>query len=1386
LTNPITPYIGIRLEGGLLPASLLERLAASSRDLKGGRPEDYHLPAGERIGDAASRKWLYLRGAYLAFRERIDKLPESDPATTETREQWLLVLLTELGFGRVPFSRSAVSVAGKSYPVSHLWEQVPIHLVGWHTHLDKRGTAYGRAPQSMLQEFLNVSDDHLWGILSNGKQLRLLRDSRLLASASYVEFDLEAIFDGELYSDFLLLFMLVHESRFGLLPRDDDTPPTQADCWLERWRVEADEVGTRALDHLRDGVQAALEELGTGFLEANTVLRSKLESGQLTTSDFRHELLRLVYQVIFLFVAEDRGALHHEKAAPEAIESYQLYFSASRLRRIARRRRGDRNPDLWRTLVRVLDALGADHGERSLGLPGLGGLFFRPGSLDVPPGSLDVPPGSLDFRTGSRDKLGDRAPDLLRDAELRNDRLLAAIRMLDEISDARGRPQRVDYQHLGAEELGSIYESLLELDPDTSTAAQTFRLTERPGNERKTTGSYYTPRVLVETLLDTTLNPLIDKAASHRDAAELLKLRVCDPACGSGAFLVGAARRIATRYAAMTSGDEEPTPRAVTAAMHDVVRQCVYGVDVNPLAVELAQVSLWLESLTPGKPLAFLDSHLKVGNSLLGTTPKLLGTDHRGGVVIPDAAFKTVEGDDPKIAASLRKQNEKERTDQGSLFDVPVGARAGDYRLAEQVRGLALRSVRSPADIRDQVRDFREVEHNPGLLHRRQVANAWCAAFVWRKHADAPEAITTEALRRLDAEIPLPSDVASELDLLTAQYQFFHWHLEFLDIFRDQDDQARDHNPDTGWQGGFDCVIGNPPWERVKLQEQEFFAARRPEIAKARNAAARKRLIELLAVSDEPTDRRLSDEFRAALRQADGWSHLLRETGRYPLTGHGDINTYAVFAETARTIVVPSGRSGLVLPTGIGTDATTAPFFGDLVQHARLASFLEFENEAFLLSRAVHHSFRFCLLSMTGRAEEVDQANFAFRVRYMADLPDRRFTMPPGDLLLVNPNTGTTPLFRTRRDAEITFCIYRDVPVLWRDDTDENPWGISFMAMFHMANDSRLFRTVEQLVDDGWRLDGNVFVKDGKRMLPLYEAKMIHHFDHRYGTYTGQTEAQANVGTLPRPSPDEKADPGYAIEPRYWVQEWSVKNEKRSKPGKPVYDEEGVTTRLESRHWNQGWLIGWRDIARSSDERTLIAGILPRAGVGHTFPLALPGSRAAWLCANLSAFVLDYVARQKIAGTHLTFGYVNQFPVLPPDHYGMPSSWAPDVSVGEWIESRVLELTYTDWEMESFARDLGDDGPPFVWDEKRRFIIRAELDAAFFHLYGVERDDVDYIMDTFPVVNRRDEYRTKRLILEIFEALADVTKTGVPYRSVLDPTPGNGARHPARARSEAR
>ncbi|WP_418345535.1 Eco57I restriction-modification methylase domain-containing protein [Rhodococcus pyridinivorans] len=1302
-------FVGVRIQGGLLPADLPSQLATGN-DPSGFAlsPKDYHLAAGETVRDAANRVWAYLRGAWTGYRDALAQLPDDASTTGLTRERFLLVLFDQLGYGRVPTTgRGGITVDGQSFPVSHVWQAVPIHLLGWGTALDTRtkgvAGAAGSSPQSMVQELLNRSDEHLWAFLSNGQVLRLLRDSTSLVGSAYVEFDLEAIFDGDLFADFLLLYTMCQVSRVET--RDDEIGP--ASCRIEQWRAEAVANGSRALNLLRDGVVDALRTLGRGFLThpANGELRQALSDGRISVSDVNHALLRVAYRLLFTFVAEDRGALLDPTADPTARRRYTEFFSTERLRRAARRRRGGRYGDRWKALTLVWHGLGSETGLPELGVPGIGGLFDA---------------GELDFLT---------------ECELSNDALMSAVRSLSLVREPKSGVLRVvDYRNLGAEELGSIYEALLEFVPQWDPATKTYTLDVASGNQRKDTGSYYTPTSLVESLLDTALDPVLDDAVKSANEAAgqvqaLLDVTVCDPACGSGHFLVGAARRIAKRVAAIRTGDPEPAPEQVRAAMREVVSTCIYGVDVNPLAAELAKVSLWMEAVEPGRPLAYLDAQIKVGNTLIGTTPALLADG------LPDEAFKPIEGDVKTIATETTRANKAERKGQGNLFDLgdAITANTGLAKAVEQVVGTTALSL---ADVHVQRQRLKAFTDSEEYRQARLAADAWCAAFVWPLQVNAPRPLTHSTITALcSGDDVLDAAQTAEVQRLAAEYRFFHWHLEFPHLFPTEETAGDTLNATTGWSGGFSAVLGNPPWERVKLQEQEFFAARDPKIATAPNAAARKRLINQLP----ETNPALYRAFAAEKRRAEGISHILRHSGRYPLTGRGDINTYAVFAEADRNLLAGDGRLGVILPTGIATDATTQYFFKDLVDHSAISSLYDFENRKPLFD-GVDSRFKFCLLTLAGRNTHEPRADFAFFAHDPTDLqrPNTRFTLSPEEIQLLNPNTGTCPVFRSRRDAEITLGIYKRVPVLIRKgDPDGNPWGIKFMTMFHMSNDSHLFHTREELEADGWVLRGNVFENEGgqpERMLPLYEAKMIHHYDHRWATYEPD-------GTIRDVTLEEKQDPEFVVMPRYWVHEREV------------------ATKLDGR-WDRDWLLGWRDICRSTDERTCIATIngknaSPEGGTLLAFcekPEAAPV-----LLANFNSFVFDFVARQKVGGTHLKYFTMRQLPMVSPQAANTIPWWTRQ-TVTKWITERVLKLVVDNHEMIPLVDDLGGHVPEDPWSIESRPQVRAELDAAFFHLYDIERDDVEYIMDAFPIVRRKDEaafgeYRTKRLILEQYDAM---------------------------------
>lgn len=1292
---PRQSFATVQTQGGLLPADFLERVA-EARDVDGMTPDDYHLAKGETLRESISRSWNRLVGAWAGFRRVVDQLSEDATATTETRERWLLILFQELGYGRLQTTK-ALQARSESYPISHLWGAVPIHLLGWEIDLDTRTRgapgAARWAPHSMVQEYLNRTEEHLWAFVSNGRVLRLLRDNLAMTRQAYVEFDLESMMEGEVYSDFVLLWLLCHESRV-----EGERPQA---CWLERWVEQAQREGTRALERLRDGVERAIALLGTGFLShpANQALREAFRTGALDRQDYYRELLRLVYRLLFLFVAEDRGVLLLQDTKPEPRERFERYYSTARLRRLAGNHAGSKHGDLWQGLRLVQIKLWRD-GCAELALPALGSFLW------------------------SREAIED-----LDGCELQNAYLLEAVRALAYVPDAKVR-RPIDFRNLGAEELGSVYESLLELHPKDVASPQ-FTLETAPGHERKVTGSYYTPTSLITELLNSALDPLLDETQKADDPEQaLLSLKVCDPACGSGHFLIAAANRIAKRLATVRTGEGEPSPDETRRALRNVIGRCIYGIDVNEMAVELCKVSLWLEALEPGKPLSFLDHRIACGNSLLGTTPRLLAEG------IPDDAFKPLTGDDKKVVSELRKRNKAERGGQATL-DLGVSAEDLTEPLAAEIRAIDAIGDEGIEGVREKEERWHKLVEGAEAARAKLVADAWCAAFVVPKRKGAP-AVTQHVLNRLTSGPDrMPSELREAVEDAAARYRFLHWHLAFPDVFTLDGDA--DPHPETGWYGGFDLVCGNPPWERVKLSEKEFFATRDLEIATARNKAERERKIKALK-EDDPS---LWQVYRDALRDAEAESHFIRTSGRYPLCGRGDVNTYSVFAEAMRHGVSASGRVGCIVPSGIATDDTTKVFFQDLVERRSLAALYDFENRSKLFPD-VDSRVKFCLLTLTGFGAPAAGAEFVFFAHSTTDLadPDRRFTLTPEDFELLNPNTRTCPIFRTQRDAEITKRIYRRAGVLVDESkgADGNLWRISFMAMFHMANDSHLFRVREDLEADGYELEGNIFECGTERYVPLYEAKQVELFDQRAADVVISSTATVRQGQPDRLADLEKQDPSRVPMPRFWV---------------PVNE---VEAHLRGR-WAGDWLLAWRRISIGTNERTMVVTAIPRVAVGDSLFLLLPTTGSAdSLYACLCSFALDYVMRQKMGGTNASFFIVQQLPALPPDTFEAPCPWELARTTADWIRDRIVELTYTAHDMAPFARDLGYEGPPFKWDPDRRAALRAELDAAFFHLYGLDRDEVDYIMDTFPIVRRKDEsthgtYRTKDLILKVYDSM---------------------------------
>ena len=1292
----------LSIEGGLLGADWLGKVAQLQAGTQ--EPSDYRVPKGLHIRDEIARSW---RIAQACFRE-MEAGRASGGDARALAERFLEALLRDaLCFASVTRAETT-TIGERVYPVRYfaLGDRVPVVVAPVGAGLDtplpelgddrRRRSAFG-----LLQEYLNASGAALWGVATDGLSLRIARDNASLTRPAWIEADLARIFVEDLYPDFAALWLLAHESRFG---RADEPPES---CPLEAWREAGRQEGTRARDKLSDGFRQALRILGQGFLfhAANRKLRSALHAGELTKEDYFGQLLRLVYRLVFLLTVEERNLLHPRDASAPARRLYADGYGLRRLRdRAVRRSAHDRQGDLWEAVRIVFQSL-AD-GEPQLGLPALAGLFAHEECPDLDAGKLE------------------------------NRALLGALFHLAWLRDPSGLV-RVNWRDMGPDELGYVYEGLLELVPQITGDGRSFSFAdadESRGHARKTTGSYYTPDELVQLLLASALDPVIDRTIdAHPQGAvdALLELAIVDPACGSGHFLLAAARRLADRVARLRAGGT-PTPGDYQHALRDVVRRCIYGVDMNPLAVEICKVGLWMESIDPGLPLTFLESHLRCGNSLIGTSRGLMGDQ------VPDAAWVVLEEDDKRITKALKRLNKEELRGQQRLEFEP---RNDMGTLRDAMRDVEWTPDMDAASLAEKQRRWKALLGSEAYEHEKLVADAWCAAFLWPKSGPgsiAEAAPTTAAWLALrDQDVPPSQALVDTTRRIAKDYGLFHWELAFPQVFA---------------RGGFDIVLGNPPWERVKLQEQEFFAKREPSIAKARNAAERKKLIATLPATNPVLWR----DWTRASRVAQGLSHFMRQSGRYPLCGKGDVNTYALFAEHNWRILAPRGRAGFIVPGGIVSDDTTKGYFQALLDRSVLASVHHFENESFVF-KGLHHAYRFVLLTIGA----CPQADLVFYARRAVDLDDRwrHFALTPSEFATINPNTRTCPTFRSRRDADINLAMYRRAGVLWLEgDPDGNPWGLKFLRMFDMANDSGLFRTRAELASAGWRLDAARFEKDGEVMLPLYEAKMIHQFDHRFGTYEIQSGAQANQGKLPELDRAAHADPGRTTLSRYWVHE------------------DAVEAKLNDT-WDRHWLLGWRDIARASDIRTIIACIVPRAAVNDKFLLMMPSPYAqlvASLYANLSSIPFDYCARQKVGGVNLKYFTMRQLPGLRPDAYATFAPWAPSTRIRDWLLPRVLELTYTAWNLRAFAEDCGDDGPPFIWDSERRSQLRCEIDAAFFHLYGISQDDAAYILDTFSVLKKSEtraygEYRTKRVVLETYGALAAASATGIPYDSPLGP-----------------
>lgn len=1292
-------FEALSIEGGLLSPEWLSRVA----QLQAGTQTeaDYRIPKGLNLRDEIGRHWRIAQAYWAEL--KAGREAKADPRGLAQR--FVASLLRE-AFGFTSLAEVApLVVSERSYPIGHaaLAGRVPVIIAPLELGLDMLSPAFGdggrrRSAFGLAQEYLNAQEGALWGLACDGASLRILRDNASLTRPACLEADLQRIFTEERYADFAALWLLAHETRFGR----EGLPVTE--CALEAWRNAGREEGTKARDKLRFGVEEALVALGQGFVSHpdNQALRGALQTGALSTKDYQTELLRLIYRLIFLLTVEERGLLHPEGASDAAKALYAQGYSLRRLReRSVKRSAHDRFSDLWEATKIVFRGLAS--GEPHLALPALAGIFA---------------PGQCKHIDASK---------------LENRALLLAVFKLAWLREDDSLA-RVNWRDMGPEELGSVYESLLELVPQITKDGRQFAFavgSETKGNARKTTGSYYTPDSLVQVLLDSALDPVIaDTIARNpgREVEALLSLSVVDPACGSGHFLLAAARRLAAHVARLQANGT-PSATEYRRALRQVVGRCIYGVDLNPMAVELCKVSLWMEAVEPGLPLTFLNSHVQHGNALLGTTPELMAKG------IPDTAWEPIEGDDKKTASTLKKRNKKAAEGQRSLDTLWSEAGATESRaVARAVAALESAGDASAEALARKESQWDDILNSDEYRHQKFIADAWCATFVWPKQPGefADAAPTNELWRQLrDNQGQPPALTAKTANDLAKQYQFFHWHLQFPQVFA---------------KAGFDVVLGNPPWDKIQLEEQQFFAASHPEIAGA-DARRRKRLIEELQSSDPHA----FATFRATLRRSLGTAQIVKESGRYELTGRGNVATHALFLEASLRALAPrpSAALGLVVPSGLATQDSQKELFAFLV-NGRLRCFFDFENSEGLFP-SVDSRFRFALVSAVGAVQGIP-ARFSFFLRSTAELSEhsRILTISGDHLKSVSPNTRSAPLARTQRELDVFLRICR-AGIALKPDEGPATWGWQSSQMFNETHEADL------LVASGTE----PAKRDANQLTRLYEAKLIHQFDHRFSTYDDERSTRYVTAS-------EHDDASFFTRTRWLV---------------PAHV---WAERVAPRNSGRSWVLAFRRIARGTDERTFIAAVLPRCGAGSQTPIATVTTdpiSVACLLGNLNTFVFDFGVRLRSGGTDLNHFIVNQLFVVPPARYA-ETKWQ---STAETIRRIVLELTYTAWDLESFANDIGYHGPPFRWIPERRFMLRCELDAAFFHLYGLSRDDTDHVMNTFPLVRKNDEkahegkYRTKDTILEIYDLMAEAARTGRAYRTRLPTPPADpSVAHPLR------
>ena len=1370
-------YTSIHIYGHLLSDDILHNIERDNT-LIGNRDQDFGMDIS--VSSAIDYVWSSLRNDWNFYKERAgnERLVNKDPYGTRRARDLMERLLQSLGY-KLDRQVANIEVAGTGYDISYTCPDLgnmPFVIIGENittdgsiNTLDKcsldyraKGNMRKKSAHATMLEYLNATEN-VYGIISNGQILRIIRNSGQLVKLTYIEFDLRRMLEEDKYTEFCLMFRLLHASRFRT---SGDEP-----CVMERWFNMSIESGNRIRNGLSRAVQTTMETIGNAVLtskgEGNDALRRAFADGTMDAARLNKELIHFIYRLLFLFIIEERGLVYQ---IPDSVDApdykqqcqwqdiYKKYYAASRLRRLSELSylKQRQYSDLWQGLMDTFHLFEPDTFGEKLGIKPLGGVLF-----------------------------GTETLHWLKQCQVSNRDLLAAFAALNEFTDERQQRVKINYSSLDVEEFGSVYEGILEMRPfvQPGVAASDWQFGFVGGLDRQSTSSYYTRPDLVQNLIKTTLEPVIKEkmtncATTEEKIKALLNMKVCDAASGSGHIVLAMARTIAWYVCTLRTGEDNPASLDYRQALREVISRCVYAVDYNPDAVELCKVVLWIEGYCAGKPLSFLDHHIRCGNSVLGVSDLQMLIDG-----VPDKALTAEDKDTLKALKKLNQEavkavNGNTGNEPTFGFENPFGVEEmsiAQIGLADKIRFINhLPEDTLEQEIVKQLR-WQELMASARVDCLRRACDIYAYAFYHTVKADelykdnggtkeldleagVPYTKTVmralqeiEAMECLEKGKPLPTyyrqlsaDFKTEVRRIAEEQRFFHWCVEFPEVF--------------AANKGFDVMCGNPPWDKIKVEDKKWFESHgRADIVNAGTASQRKKAIADLPVSDPI----LYKEYTKALADAEALSRFVRLAGRFDLTATGDIDLYPMFAELCLSF--SKEACGLVLPTGIAVNDSNKAFFSKLIDENRLVSLYDFENREKLFD--IDSTNHFCLLTIGKEQDTPRTVKGGFFLTRLDHLLDSRriYTLQTSDFARLNPNTKTCPVFRTSRDAKLTAKIYRNSTILYNEITGENPWNVKFSRMLDMSNDSYLFRTYAQLTAQGATLNGNTFTTvDGETYVPLYEGKMIWHYNHHFGSWPTEGERPNSINM---PSEDELANPDSCIMPWYWVPLAAVKERlvKYDKDGNVVWE------------WQKKWSLCFRAISKPTNERTFVCSPIPNAtGVGNSATLlyAERGTMpVASLCAMLSSIVFDYTIRQKVGGKNISTFFVKQFPVLTPDQIPSVMQWQ--------IVKRVAELCYFNHDMDGWAEELWEEmseeqraelpqlgaHQPWVYNPERRAILQAELDAIFAHLYGLDTEDLVYILDpedicgkgcineTFRVLKDNElrqygEYRTKRLVLD--------------------------------------